>query len=182
MFPLGTFSSISFICLFCKSILSSSSLILCKSKKNTVSSTCKTCSDSQYARSPSQCCATVNETVVQQFMNLLHMLSLFLIMPSVSMVSVLGKKQLLWQPESRFSSESTSFSILEPLESWSAYSQDSCASLVQLIKPKTKDRQAQKALNGEIHLGLSFRLFCSSEYQKNVFTWYGHEPGLHSNV
>lgn len=42
------------------------------------------------------CCGTVNVTVVQQFIHLPHVLSLFLIVLSVSMVAVLGKKQLLW--------------------------------------------------------------------------------------
>lgn len=45
------------------------------------------------------------EIAVQQFVYLLHVLSLFLIIPSVSMVAVFGKKQLLWQLESRFSSK-----------------------------------------------------------------------------
>lgn len=70
--------------------------------------------------SQENCCATVNVTVVQQFIYLLHVLSLFLIVLPVSMVAVLGKKELLWQLKGRFSSESersATFSILEPLES-----------------------------------------------------------------
>lgn len=70
--------------------------------------------------SQENCCATVNVSVVQQFIYLLYMLSLFLIVLPVSMVAVLGKKELLWQLKGRFSSKcerSASFSILEPFES-----------------------------------------------------------------